>query len=159
MSSPSLSFQAFSVNAFRWRIKDKQTTGPEKQGLCMGLCHKGAILSQDIRVALFYLSSLAPKFFTARSREVKQSFFSLSGQYGPRVNKAHVRSDHGRQCECECRLLPQECRACKHVTCERTTQMSEEYACPSGNPQGTQSTTLHCNEFPCQKAKPASGLR
>ena len=27
--------------------------------------------------------------FTARSRVVKQSFFSLSGQYGCRVNKAH----------------------------------------------------------------------
>ena len=124
----------------------------------MGLCHMAAILSQDIRVALFYLSCFAPQFFTARSREVKQSFFSPSGQYGRRVNKAHVRSDHGRQCECECRLLPQDCRACKHVTCERTTQTREEYACPRGNSQGTRSTTLHCNEFPCQKAKPASGL-
>ena len=107
----------------------------------------------------FVLPVLAPKFFIARSIEVKQSFFSLSGQYGRRVNKAHVRSDHGRQCECECWLLPQDCRACKHVTCERTTETREEYACPRGNPQGTRSTTLHCNEFRCQKAKPASGLR
>ena len=129
------------------------------QGLCKGLCHMAAILSQDIGVALFYLSSLDPKFFTARSREVKQSFFSLSGQYGRRMNKAHVRSDHGRQCDCECRLLPQDCRACKHVTCERTTQTREEYSCPSGIPQETRSATLHCNEFPCQKAKPASELR
>ena len=78
----------------------------------------------------FVLPVLVPKFFIARSREVKQSFFSLSRQYGRRVNKAHVQSDHGRQCECECRLLPQDCRANKHVTCERTTQTREEYASP-----------------------------
>ena len=88
------------------------------------------------------LSSLVPKYFTARSREVKQSFFSLSGQHGRRVNKAHVRSEHGRQCKCECRLPPRDCRACKHVTCERTTQTREVYACPRGNPQGTRYTSL-----------------
>ena len=55
----------------------------------MGLCQTAAILSRETKVALFYLSSLAPKFFTARSRVVKESFFSLSGQYGSRVNKAH----------------------------------------------------------------------
>ena len=55
----------------------------------MGLCQTAAILSRETKVALFYLSSLAPKFFTARSKAVKQSFFSLSGQYGRRVNKAH----------------------------------------------------------------------
>ena len=55
----------------------------------MGLNHTAAILSQETKVALSYLSSLAPKFFTARSRVVKQSFFSLSGQYGCCVNKAH----------------------------------------------------------------------
>jgi len=131
------SFQAFSINVFRCRIKDKQATGLEKQRLCMGPCHTAAILSRDTKVAFFYLSSLAPKFFTARSREVKQSFFSLSGQYGRRVNKAHLRSDHGRQCECECRPLPRDCRACEHVTSERTTQTREEYTCPRGNPQGT----------------------
>ena len=54
----------------------------------MGLCHKAAILSRETKVAFFYLSSQAPKFFTARSRVVKQSFFSLSGQYGRRANKA-----------------------------------------------------------------------
>ena len=55
----------------------------------MGLCQTAAILSRESKVALFYLSSLVPKFFTARSRVVKESFFSLSGQYGRRVNKAH----------------------------------------------------------------------
>ena len=44
----------------------------------MGLCHTAAILSRETKVALFYLSSLAPKFFTATSRVVKESFFSLS---------------------------------------------------------------------------------
>ena len=34
-----------------------------------------AILSGETKVALFYLSSLAHKFLTARSRVVKQSFF------------------------------------------------------------------------------------
>ena len=56
----------------------------------MGLCHTAAILSLENKVALFFLSSLAPKFFTARSRVVKQSFFSLSGQYGRRVTKAYT---------------------------------------------------------------------
>ena len=55
----------------------------------MGLCPTAATLSQETKVALFCLSSLAPKFFTARLRVVKQSFFSLSGQYGCRGNKAH----------------------------------------------------------------------
>ena len=55
-----------------------------------GLRHTVAILSRETKVALFYLSSLAPKFFTARLSVVKQSFFSLSGQYGRHVNKAHV---------------------------------------------------------------------
>ena len=41
----------------------------------MGLFYPGAILSREIKVALFYLSSLAPKVFTGRSRVVKQSFF------------------------------------------------------------------------------------
>ena len=56
----------------------------------MGLCHTAAILSREAKVALFYLSRLAPTFFTARSRVVKQGFFSLSGQYGHRVIKAHA---------------------------------------------------------------------
>ena len=54
-----------------------------------GPFHTAAILPREPKVALFYLSSLAPKFFTAESRVVKQSFFSLSGQYGHSVNKAH----------------------------------------------------------------------
>ena len=41
----------------------------------MGLCPTAAILSQETKVALFYLSSLTPKFFTARLRLVKQNFF------------------------------------------------------------------------------------
>ena len=55
----------------------------------MGLCHMAAILSRETKVALFFLSSLAPKFFTARSRVVKQSFFGLSRQYDRRVTKAY----------------------------------------------------------------------
>ena len=55
----------------------------------MGLCHTAAILSRETKVAFSYLSSQAPKFFTARSRVVKQSFFSLSGQYGRRANKVY----------------------------------------------------------------------
>ena len=45
----------------------------------MGLCHTATILSRETKVALLYLSSIAPKFFTARSRVVRQSFCSLSG--------------------------------------------------------------------------------
>ena len=41
----------------------------------MGLCPMAAILSHESKLALFYLSSLTPKFFTARLRVVKQSFF------------------------------------------------------------------------------------
>ena len=55
----------------------------------MDLCHTAAILSRETKVALFYLSSLAPKFFAARSGVVRQSFCSLSEQYGRRVNMAH----------------------------------------------------------------------
>ena len=55
----------------------------------MGLCHTAAILSQEIKVALSFLSILVPKFFTARSRVINQSFFSLSRQYGRRVTKAY----------------------------------------------------------------------
>ena len=55
----------------------------------MGLCHTAAILSRETKVALFFLSSLAPNLFTAWSRVVKQSFFSLSRQYGRRVTKAY----------------------------------------------------------------------
>ena len=57
--------------------------------LFMGLCHTAAILSRETEIALFYLPSLAPTFFTARVVHVKQSFFSLLGQHGCRVNKAH----------------------------------------------------------------------
>ena len=45
----------------------------------MGLCPTAAILFQETKVALFYLSGLAPKFFTARSRVVKQNFFQSLG--------------------------------------------------------------------------------
>ena len=44
----------------------------------MGLCHTAAILSRETKVAFFYPSSVGPKFFTARSRVVRQSFCSLS---------------------------------------------------------------------------------
>ena len=42
----------------------------------MGLCPTAAT---ETKVALSYLSSLVPKFFTARSRVVKQSFFQSLG--------------------------------------------------------------------------------
>ena len=57
--------------------------------LFMGLCHTAAILSRKTEIALIYLPSLAPTFFTARVVHVKQSFFSLLGQHGRRVNNAH----------------------------------------------------------------------
>ena len=57
--------------------------------LFMGFCHTAAILCREIEIALFYLPSLARTFFTARVVHVKQSFFSLLGQHGRRVNKAH----------------------------------------------------------------------
>ena len=60
--------------------------------LFMGLCHTAAILSRETEIALFYLPSLAPTFFTSRVVHVKQSFFSLLGQHGCRVNKAHSKN-------------------------------------------------------------------
>ena len=54
----------------------------------MGLIHTAAILSRETIIALSYMCSLAPKFYTARPRVEKQSFFSFSGQYGCRVKKA-----------------------------------------------------------------------
>ena len=57
--------------------------------VCFALVSISLLVSKAANVALFYLSSLAPKFFTARSRVVKQIFFSQSGQYGRRVNKVH----------------------------------------------------------------------
>ena len=57
--------------------------------LFMGLCHTAATLSRETEIALFYLRSLSPTFFTARVVHVKQSFFYLLGQHGCRVNKAH----------------------------------------------------------------------
>ena len=135
-------------------------TGHGTRNAEAGLCHTAATFSRDTKVALFYLSGLAPKFFTARSREIKQSFsVSRDNMAAVWIRPMCGVTTHGRQWECECRLLPQDCRACKYATCERTTQTREEYACPRSNSQGTRSTTLHCNEFPCQKAKPASGLR
>ena len=60
--------------------------------LFMDLCHTAAILSRETEIALFYLPSLAPTFFTSRVVLVKQSFFSLLGQHGCRVNKAHSKN-------------------------------------------------------------------
>ena len=55
----------------------------------MGLFHTAAILSWETEITLFYHPNLAPEFFTARSRVVKESFFSLSAQYGCHVTKAN----------------------------------------------------------------------
>ena len=41
--------------------------------IVMGFRHTVAIKSQETKVALFYLSGLAPKFFTPRLRVVKQN--------------------------------------------------------------------------------------
>jgi len=54
----------------------------------MGLCHTTAILSRETKVILFYLPSLAPKIFTARSGVVKQSYFQSLGTI-KRVSNAH----------------------------------------------------------------------
>ena len=51
------------------------------------LSHSSHFVARD-KSSFFYLSSLATKVFTARSRVVKQSFFSLSGKYDRHVNKA-----------------------------------------------------------------------
>jgi len=51
--------------------------------LAVGLCHTAAILSRESKVVFFYLSSRASKFFTARSRVVKQSFFQSLGTIWP----------------------------------------------------------------------------
>ena len=59
------------------------------EGVMVLWCPTAATLSQETKVALFYLSSLAPKFFTARSRVLKQSFFQSLGTICWRVNKAH----------------------------------------------------------------------
>ena len=44
-----------------------------------------------LKKSLFYLPRPTPKFFTARSRVVKQSLLSLSGQHGGGVNKGHIK--------------------------------------------------------------------
>ena len=43
-----------------------------------------------LKVALFYLSSLAPKFFTPKSRVVKQRFFQSLGTIWPPCEKRHI---------------------------------------------------------------------
>ena len=55
----------------------------------MGLFHTTAILSRETEITLFYHPNLAPEFFTARSRVVKESFLSLSAQYACHVTKAN----------------------------------------------------------------------
>ena len=70
----------------------------------MGLIHTAAILSRETKDALSYLTSLAPKFFTARLRVGKQSFFSLSGQYGCLVNKPPIKA--GTTCWNQQSLIP-----------------------------------------------------
>ena len=57
--------------------------------VCFTLVSTSLLVSKAANVALFYLSNLAPKFLTARSRVVKQIFFSQSGLYGRRVNNAY----------------------------------------------------------------------
>ena len=70
--------------------------GPLKPGY--GLCHTAAILPREAEVPLFYRSTLAPKFFTARSRVVKQSFFqSLGTIWLPCVNKALIENQSNQQ--------------------------------------------------------------
>ena len=52
----------------------------------MGLIHTAAMLSQGIEKALFYMYHPRSE---KRGSEVKQSYFSLSGQNCRRVTKAH----------------------------------------------------------------------
>ena len=55
----------------------------------MGLIHTAAMLSQEIEKALFYMYHPRSEKRGSEAWQVKQSYFSLSGQNGRRVTKAH----------------------------------------------------------------------
>ena len=55
----------------------------------MGLIHMAAILSQETEKALFYHPRPRSEKLGSLARQVKESYFSLSGQNGRRVTKAH----------------------------------------------------------------------
>ena len=55
----------------------------------MGLIHTAAMLSQGIEKALFYMYHPRSEKRGSEARQVKQSYFSFSGQNGRRVTKAH----------------------------------------------------------------------
>ena len=54
----------------------------------MGLIHTAAILSQGTEKALFYHPPPRSEKLGSEARQVKQSYFSLSGENGRRVTKA-----------------------------------------------------------------------
>ena len=55
----------------------------------MGLIHTAAMLSQETEKALFYMYHPRSEKRGSEARQVKQSYFNLSGQNGRRVTKAH----------------------------------------------------------------------
>ena len=55
----------------------------------MGLIHTAAMLSQETEKALFYMYHPRSEKRGSEARQVKQSYFSLSGQNGRRVTMAH----------------------------------------------------------------------
>ena len=55
----------------------------------MGLIHTAAMLSQEIEKALVYMYHPRGEKRGREATQVKQSYFSLSGQSGRRVTKAH----------------------------------------------------------------------
>ena len=55
----------------------------------MGLIYTAAMLSQETEKALFYIYHPRSEKRGSEVRQVKQSYFSLSGQNGRRVTMAH----------------------------------------------------------------------
>ena len=70
----------------------------------MGLIHTAAILSQGTEKALFYHPPPRSEKLGSEARQVKQSYFSLSGENGRRVTKA--RSSKAGSCADDSRGLP-----------------------------------------------------
>jgi len=58
-------------------------------------CHTAAILSRETKKALFYHAEPRSQNRGGRLCVVKQSFFGLQGQYGPRVTKANSSASKG----------------------------------------------------------------
>ena len=56
----------------------------------VGLIHTAAILSRETEKALFYLPRPRSEKLGGEARQVKESYFGITGQNGRRVTRAHA---------------------------------------------------------------------